>query len=79
MRHKENKPENKILLLIKKIKVLGNNLPTWIISRKRVSIFIIIDILIFILIYYNDIKFYHEVRQDNRSFCSNLLSLCRIE
>ena len=50
MRHKENKPENKILLLIKKIKVLGNNFPTWIISRKRVSIFIIIDIFIFILI-----------------------------
>ena len=50
MKYKENKPENKILQLIDKVKDLGDkNLPAWIISRRRLLIFII-DIFIFISI-----------------------------
>ena len=51
MQYKKTKPENKILLLLDKIKDFGdNNLPSWIISRRRVLIFIIIDIFISISI-----------------------------
>ena len=62
MKYKENKPENKILQLIDKVKDLGDkNLPAWIIFRRRLLIFIIIDIFIFIsisLIYQSNFNFF---------------------
>ena len=50
MKYKETKSKNNYLLLIDKIKVLVDNLPSWMVSRKRLLIFIIIDIFIFLSI-----------------------------